>query len=71
MKLYLILCGVIFFTGAGTAIFTVECPDTTVSGEMPSAFGAGVDIAVLAVVGFTAGLIVKVVLAVIKHKRHL
>jgi hypothetical protein len=69
MKFYLILCGVIFFIGAGIAIFTTEFPDTTVSGEMPPAFGAGVGIAVLTVVGFAAGLIVKVVLAVIKYKR--
>jgi len=69
MKLYWIMCGVIFFIGAGIAIFTADFPDTTASGEMPPAFGAGVDIAVLGVVSFTVGVIVKVVLAVIKHKR--
>ena len=69
MKLYWILCGVVFFIGAGIAIFTAEFPDSIASGEMPPAFGAGVDIAVLAIVGFTLGITVKVVLAVIKRKR--
>lgn len=69
-KLYWILCGVIFFIGAGIALSAMAFPDTGDSGEMPSAFGAGVDIAILAALGFIAGVMLKVVQAVINHKRN-
>jgi hypothetical protein len=69
-KLYWILCGVIFFIGAGIAISTMAFPGTGDSGEMPSAFGAGVDIAILAAFGFTVGGMLKVVQAVINHKQN-
>lgn len=70
MKLYWVFCGAIFFIGVGMAIFAAEFPDTTASGEMPPVFGAGVTIALLAVVGFAVGVSVKVVLSFIKHRYH-
>lgn len=67
-KLYWVLCGAIFIFGAGVALVTSGLHDTTVSGEMPLAFGVGVIIALLAIVGFVVGAIVKVVFAAINKK---
>ncbi len=59
-KFYWILCCSILLAGVCIAVLSVEYPSLgSDSGEMPLAFGAGVDIAVLGTVGFFAGLLAK------------
>ncbi|AGB82058.1 hypothetical protein D781_1764 [Serratia sp. FGI94] len=65
-KLYYSLCCIVLITGIGISILSAEFPANADSGEMPLAFGAGLYIAFIAILGVTAGLIAQCLSAVIK-----
>ncbi|AVJ17228.1 hypothetical protein ACWA06_02180 [Serratia rhizosphaerae] len=68
VKLYYSLCGIVFIIGIAMSILSVEFPGSTDSGEMPLAFGAGLDIAFIGIIGFAVGLIAKCLSTMVRKK---
>lgn len=68
VKLYYSLCGIVFIIGIAMSILSVEFPGSTDSGEMPLAFGAGLYIAFIGIIGFAVGLIAKCLSTMVRKK---
>lgn len=67
-KFYWILCGIMLIVGIGIGGSNIVPLSNTDSGEMPPAFGVGVDIALLAIIGFIGGVAAKAILSFLKKK---
>ncbi|BFO09554.1 hypothetical protein GGER_20640 [Serratia rubidaea] len=65
-KRYYSLCCIMLIIGIGISVLSAEFPDSADGGEMPLAFGAGLYIAFIAILGVAAGLIAQCLSAVIK-----
>ncbi|QHA85666.1 hypothetical protein [Serratia rhizosphaerae] len=65
-RLYYSLCCIVFIIGLGMSILSVEFPSSTDSGEMPLAFGAGLYIAFIGILGFAASLVAQCLSALIR-----
>ena len=63
-KLYYSVCCIVLIIGI--SVLSAEFPDSADGGEMPLAFGAGLYIAFIAILGVAAGLIAQCLSAVIK-----
>ncbi|MBU3891325.1 hypothetical protein KH388_01160 [Serratia rubidaea] len=71
VKLYYSLCGIVFIIGIAMSILSVEFPGSTDSGEMPLAFGAGLYIAfigIIGIIGFAVGLIAKCLSTMVRKR---
>ncbi|CAE1145048.1 hypothetical protein [Serratia sp. Tan611] len=68
VKLYYSLCGIVFIIGIAMSILSVEFPGSTDSGEMPLAFGAGLYIAFIGIIGFAVGLIAKCLSTMVRKR---